>query len=78
MPSDLVSLALFAEKEGYFPRVGVVFSDSEVLDDANKAFIEKVFKSRVINYYASVECGMIAFQNVRKKIALFLDLLLVD
>ncbi len=66
MPSDLASLALCAERKGSFPTVGVIFSDSEVLDDANKAFIEKVFNTRVINYYASVECGMIAYQNVNK------------
>lgn len=64
MPSDLAALSLCAKKHGNFPSVGVIFSDSEVLDDANKTFIEKVLKARVINYYATVECGMIAYQNI--------------
>ena len=66
MPSDLASLALCAQKEGGFPDVGIIYSDCEVLDESNRAFIENVFNTKVVNYYASVECGMIAYENINK------------
>lgn len=62
-PSDLVNLATLAEKSGNFPKVDLVYSDSEVLDDSSREYISKVFKCKVLDFYASVECGMIAFQT---------------
>lgn len=63
-PSDLGNLANFVEQHNYdFPKVDIIYSDSEVLDSYSREFIQKVFKCRILDYYASVECGMIAFQT---------------
>lgn len=62
-PSDLVNLANMVEKnQGDFPKVTCIYSDSEVLDAASRAYIERVFGCNILDFYASVECGMIAFQ----------------
>lgn len=62
-PSDLINLATLVERRGDFPKVDVVYSDSEVLDSYSREYITKVFKCKVLDFYASVECGMIAFQT---------------
>ena len=62
-PSDLVNLATLAEKRGDFPKVDIIYSDSEVLDSYSREYITKVFGCKVLDFYASVECGMIAFQT---------------
>lgn len=62
-PSDLVNLASIAERRGDFPRVNIIYSDSEVLDSISREYISKVFKCPILDFYASVECGMIAFQT---------------
>lgn len=65
-PSDLVNLATLVEKNGgNFPKVEIIYSDSEVLDTFSRDYIKKVFKCEVLDFYASVECGMIAFQTGR-------------
>lgn len=62
-PSDLVNLATLAEQKGNFPKVDLIYSDSEVLDSNSREYISKVFDCKVLDFYASVECGMIAFQT---------------
>lgn len=63
-PSDLVNLATLVEKNNYdFPKVDIIYSDSEVLDQFSREYIQKVFKCKILDFYASVECGMIAFQT---------------
>ena len=63
-PSDLVNLATLVERKGGdFPKVDIIYSDSEVLDKYSRDFITKVFNCKVLDFYASVECGMIAFQS---------------
>lgn len=62
-PSDLVNLATLAEKKGNFPHVDLIYSDSEVLDSSAREYISKVFGCKILDFYASVECGMIAFQT---------------
>ena len=62
-PSDLVNLATLASKRGDFPTVDMIYSDSEVLDSSSREYISKVFKCPILDFYASVECGMIAFQT---------------
>jgi len=63
-PSDLVNLATLVEQNNYaFPKVEIIYSDSEVLDAFSREYISKVFKCKILDYYASVECGMIAFQT---------------
>jgi phenylacetate-CoA ligase len=47
---------------GAFPEVKVIYSDSEVLDQPTREFVESTFNAPVLDFYASVECGMIAFQ----------------
>lgn len=63
MPSDLVNLAyaVRSSDEG-FPKVKRIISDSEVLDEASRAFIEDTFGVSVLDTYACVEAGCIAFQ----------------
>lgn len=62
-PSDLINLASLAEKRRDFPKVDVIYSDSEVLDNLSREYISRIFKCKVLDFYASVECGMIAFQT---------------
>jgi len=62
-PSDLVNLATLAERRNDFPSVDIIYSDSEVLDLSSREYISKVFKCQILDFYASVECGMIAFQT---------------
>ena len=61
-PTDLASLGLQARTRGGFPKVKFIYSDSEVLDRSTREFVESTFEAPVIDFYASVECGMIAFQ----------------
>ena len=64
MPSDLANLAWLIKSEGhYFPPVRTLFTDSEKLDDATRAFIESVFKTQAIDFYATTEVGVVAFQT---------------
>jgi phenylacetate-CoA ligase len=64
MPSDLANLAWLIKSEGlHFPPVRTMFTDSEKLDDATRAFIESVFKTKAIDFYATTEVGVIAFQT---------------
>lgn len=62
-PSDLVNLANIVEKRKKFPKVDIIYSDSEVLDNSSREYISSVFQCDVLDFYASVECGMIAFQT---------------
>lgn len=62
-PSDLVNLATLVERRGDFPKVDIIYSDSEVLDTYSREYITNVFGCKVLDFYASVECGMIAFQT---------------
>lgn len=66
-PSDLVNLANIVENKNFFPAVQVIYSDSEVLDDASREYISRVFGCNILDFYASVECGMIAFQTPQSK-----------
>lgn len=66
-PSDLVNLANVVEKRQDFPKVQIIYSDSEVLDNASRNYISKVFGCEVLDFYASVECGMIAFQTPKSE-----------
>ena len=64
MPSDLANLAWLIKSEGLdFPPVKTMFTDSEKLDDATRAFIESVFKTQAIDFYATTEVGVVAFQT---------------
>ncbi|WP_187378634.1 phenylacetate--CoA ligase family protein, partial [Vibrio cholerae] len=63
-PTDLVNLALLSNKDSRsFPKVKYIYSDSEVLDSFSRNFIEKSLGTKILDFYASVECGMIAFQT---------------
>ena len=64
MPSDLASLAMIV-KEGQlqFPKVGKLFVDSETLDSQTRKLIEEVFKAKAIDFYATTEVGVAAFQT---------------
>lgn len=67
-PSDLVNLATLVEKYNFdFPKVDIIYSDSEVLDQASREYISNIFKCPILDFYASVECGMIAFQTPHSK-----------
>lgn len=63
MPSDLINLC-YAIKKGkmQFPKVRLLLSDSEVLDDFSRKFISETIGREVLDFYGSVECGCIAFQ----------------
>jgi phenylacetate-CoA ligase len=64
MPSDLANLAWLIKSEGlYFPPVRTMFTDSEKLDDATRLFIESVFRTQAIDFYATTEVGVVAFQT---------------
>ena len=65
MPSDLANLGWLIKSEGLdFPPVRSLFTDSEKLDDATRAFVESVFNARAIDFYATTEVGVVAFQSV--------------
>ncbi len=65
MPSDLANLGWLIKSEGlYFPSVRTLFTDSEKLDDATRAFVESVFNTRAIDFYATTEVGVVAFQSL--------------
>lgn len=65
MPSDLANLGWLIKSEGLdFPPVRSLFTDSEKLDDATRAFVESVFNTRAIDFYATTEVGVVAFQSV--------------
>lgn len=63
MPSDLMNLA-YAVRNGErkFPPVRLLISDCEVLDEFSRQYISQTFGTSVLDYYASVENGCIAFQ----------------
>jgi len=64
MPSDLANLAWLIKSEGlYFPPVRTMFTDSEKLDDSTRLFIESVFRTQAIDFYATTEVGVVAFQT---------------
>ena len=62
MPSDLLNLC-YEIKKGTkkFPKVKLLISDSEVLDDFSRQFISEVIGRPVLDFYGSVENGCIAF-----------------
>lgn len=62
-PTDLANLAYETRKKDNFPEVGLIYTDSEALDPALRKYIEDTFGKKVIDFYASVENGMIAFQT---------------
>lgn len=63
MPSDLMNLC-YEIRRGHkkFPRVRMLISDSEVLDDFSRQYISDTIGTQILDYYASVENGCIAFQ----------------
>jgi len=63
MPSDLLSLAIVVNEKGNFPPVRIIYSDSEVLDKSSRQYIEKAFSAKILDFYATIECGMIAYQS---------------
>jgi len=63
MPSDLLNLCYEIRKGTLkFPKVRLLFSDSEVLDDFSRKFISETIGSEILDFYGSVENGCIAFQ----------------
>lgn len=63
MPSDLMNLCYEIRKGSQkFPPVRLLISDSEVLDDFSRKYITDTIGTSVLDYYASVENGCIAFQ----------------
>ena len=63
MTSDLVNLALVVDHSNKsFPKVKKIISDSEVLDESSRDYIESVFGTRILETYSSVDMGCIAFQ----------------
>jgi phenylacetate-coenzyme A ligase PaaK-like adenylate-forming protein len=68
MPSDLANLGWLIKSEGLnFPPVRSLFTDSEKLDGATRKFIEEVFKSQAIDFYATTEVGVVAFQSKKSE-----------
>lgn len=63
MPSDLMNLC-YQIRNGNrkFPKVKLLISDSEVLDDFSRQYISETIGTQILDYYASVENGCIAFQ----------------
>lgn len=62
--SDLAALAQIHRLEAReFPRVSVVVTDSEVLDVSTRELLKNTFQCEVVDFYAAVECGVIAYQN---------------
>jgi phenylacetate-CoA ligase len=68
MPSDLMNLAYMVRNGKLkFPKVKQIFTDSEVLDDFSRKYIMDTFNSSMLDFYASVENGCIAFQMPKSK-----------
>jgi phenylacetate-CoA ligase len=68
MPSDLANLGWLIKSENLnFPPVRSLFTDSEKLDSATRKFIEEVFKSQAIDFYATTEVGVVAFQSKKSE-----------
>jgi phenylacetate-CoA ligase len=64
MPSDLANLAWLIKSQNlHFPPVRTLFTDSEKLDDPTRAFVEEVFGAKAIDFYATTEVGVVAFQS---------------
>lgn len=64
MPSDFANLGWFIKSQNLsFPEVRLLFTDSEKLDDLTRLFIENVFGTRAIDFYATTEVGVVAFQT---------------
>lgn len=64
MPSDLANLAWYIESNKLpFPPVKRLFTDSEKLDEPTRLFIERVFGTKAIDFYATTEVGIVAFQS---------------
>ena len=64
MPSDLANLAWLISSQGLpFPPVAHLFTDSEKLDDPTRKFVEEVFGCQAIDFYATTEVGVVAFQS---------------
>jgi phenylacetate-CoA ligase len=64
MPSDLANLAWLISSKGLpFPPVENLFTDSEKLDEPTRKFVEKVFGCQAIDFYATTEVGVVAFQS---------------
>lgn len=64
MPSDLANLAWHIRSEDLpFPPVEHLFTDSEKLDTPTRVFIEEVFGCKAIDFYATTEVGVVAFQS---------------
>ena len=63
MPSDLLNLC-YEIRRGTkkFPKVKLLISDSEVLDDFSRKYISDTIGVDVLDFYGSVENGCIAFQ----------------
>ena len=63
MPSDMMNLCYEIRKGNRkFPKVRMLISDSEVLDDFSRQYISDTIGTQILDYYASVENGCIAFQ----------------
>lgn len=63
MPSDLLNLCYeIRNGKQKFPPVRMLISDSEVLDEFSRKYISDTIGTPVLDYYASVENGCIAFQ----------------
>lgn len=64
MPSDLANLAWLIHAKGLrFPPVNALFTDSEKLDEPTRKFIERVFRTQALDFYATTEVGVVAFQT---------------
>lgn len=63
MPSDLLNLAYYVRQNNVsFPKIKILISDCEVLDEFSRQYIEETFGTQILDYYASVENGCIAHQ----------------
>ena len=63
MPSDLLNLSYTIRKNKIkFPPIKLLISDCEVLDDFSRKYISETLNNNILDYYASVENGCIAFQ----------------
>lgn len=80
MPSDLINLCFEIRKgKKKFPKVRLLISDSEVLDEFSRKFISETIGREILDFYGSVENGCIAFQMPNsKKYALNEDQVLVE
>jgi len=79
-PSDLINLCyIIRHGKRKFPSVRLIFTDSEVLSDFARQYIEETLDRRIFDYYGSVENGYIAFQlNGSKKYFLNEDQVLLE